>query len=86
MRFSTSGTRWTGFRWARGVVVFDFNNDGLQDIYVASKPSWGESPDQIDGANALYRNDGNGTFTDVAQEAGVDELDGPVQRRVRRRL
>ena len=59
-----------------GVVVFDFNNDGLQDIYVASKPSWSESPDQIDGANALYRNDGNGTFTDVAAEAGVDELMG----------
>ena len=59
-----------------GVVVFDFNNDGLQDIYVASKPSWSESPDQIDGANALYRNDGNGSFTDVAEEAGVDELMG----------
>ena len=59
-----------------GVVVFDFNNDGLQDIYVASKPSWSDSPDQIDGANALYRNDGNGAFTDVAAEAGVDELMG----------
>lgn len=59
-----------------GVVVIDFNNDGLQDIYVASKPSWSESPDQIDGANALYRNEGNGRFTDVAAEAGVDELMG----------
>ena len=59
-----------------GVVVFDFNNDGLQDIYVASKPSWSESPDQIDGANALYRNEGNGSFTNVAAEAGVDELMG----------
>ena len=59
-----------------GVVVFDFNNDGRQDIYVASKPSWDESPDRIDGANALYRNDGNGAFTDVAAEAGVAELMG----------
>ena len=59
-----------------GVVVFDFNSDGRQDIYVASKPSWGESPDQIDGANALYRNNGDGTFTDVAAPAGVDELMG----------
>ncbi len=59
-----------------GVVVFDYNNDGRQDIYVASKPSWSESPDQIDGANALYRNDGNGSFTDIAEEAGVDELMG----------
>ena len=57
-----------------GVVVFDFNGDGLQDIYVASKPSWSDSVDEIDGANALYRNDGDGTFTDVAAEAGVDEL------------
>ena len=57
-----------------GVVVFDFNNDDLQDIYVASKPSWSESPDQIDGPNALYRNNGDGTFTDIAGEAGVAEL------------
>ena len=59
-----------------GVVVFDFNNDDLPDIYVASKPSWSDSPDQIDGANALYRNNGDGTFSDVAAEAGVDELMG----------
>ena len=57
-----------------GVVVFDFNNDDLQDIYVASKPSWGESPDQIDGPNALYRNNGDGTFIDIAAESGVQEL------------
>ena len=44
-----------------GVVVLDFNDDGLHDIYV---------PDSA-GANVLYRNNGNGTFTDVASAAGV---------------
>ena len=44
-----------------GVVVLDFNDDGLHDIYV---------PDSA-GSNVLYRNNGNGTFTDVASAAGV---------------
>ena len=41
--------------------VTDFNDDGWMDIYVAcdSTPS------------ILYRNNGNGTFTDVAVERGV---------------
>ncbi|MGH9450002.1 MAG: CRTAC1 family protein [Terriglobia bacterium] len=39
----------------------DFNNDGRLDLFVAND---GEP-------NYLYRNDGNGRFTDVAYEAGV---------------
>ena len=46
-----------------GVVVFDFNDDGLQDIFVSNAR----------GPNALYRNNGQGTFTDVAAAAGVDD-------------
>jgi len=38
----------------------DFNNDGWPDIYVA-----GDST-----ASTLYRNNHDGTFTDVAIEAG----------------
>ena len=44
-------------------VVFDFNNDGFHDIYVT---------DTV-GPNALYRNNGDGTFTDVSKTAGVDD-------------
>ncbi|MFH1008127.1 MAG: VCBS repeat-containing protein [Candidatus Latescibacterota bacterium] len=42
----------------------DYDDDGDPDLYVCN---WGgESAN-----NALYRNNGNGTFTDVASEAGV---------------
>jgi len=45
-----------------GVAAADYDNDGDLDIYIANyfKP------------NRLYRNNGDGTFTDVASEAGVD--------------
>ncbi len=44
-----------------GVVWFDYDDDGLQDIFVAND----QSP------NFLWRNNGNGSFTDIALEAGV---------------
>ena len=49
-----------------GVVVFDFDDDGFQDIYVTDAA----------GPNALYRNNGDGTFSDVAAAAGVDDPSG----------
>ena len=48
----------------------DFNNDGRLDLFVAND---GEP-------NYLYRNDGNGHFTDVALDAGVAvNVDGSEQ-------
>ncbi len=44
-----------------GVTFCDFDRDGDPDIYVAN--------DMV--RNFLYRNNGNGTFTDVAYAAGV---------------
>jgi hypothetical protein len=44
-----------------GVAFGDFDNDGWPDIYVAN--------DTV--RNFLYRNNGNGTFTDLAYSAGV---------------
>ena len=49
-----------------GALVLDFNDDGFQDIYLTNN----------DGPNALYRNNGDGTFTDVALQAGVDDPGG----------
>jgi hypothetical protein len=43
-----------------GVAVGDFDNDGWEDIYVASVTK-----------NHLYRNNGDGTFADVTDKAGV---------------
>ena len=55
-----------------GVAVFDYNNDGLQDIFFtngAQIPSLEKSDPSF--YNRLYRNNGDGTFTDVTEKAGV---------------
>jgi hypothetical protein len=44
-----------------GVLVSDFDNDGWPDIYVANDST----------SSALYKNNRDGTFTDVAITAGV---------------
>jgi hypothetical protein len=54
-----------------GGVFFDYNNDGWMDIYlVNSGPSDFYSP-KSPIKNALYRNNADGTFTDVTDKAGV---------------
>jgi hypothetical protein len=45
-----------------GVVFSDFDNDGWQDIYVANDGN----------PNLLFRNNRNGTFSDVTKSAGLD--------------
>ena len=57
-----------------GVVAFDYNGDDLQDIYITSTPDLAGMVPDSDGANALYRNNGDGTFTEVAREAGVADV------------
>ena len=44
-----------------GVLVADFDNDGWPDIYVANDST----------SSALYKNNHDGTFTDIAIESGV---------------
>ena len=52
-----------------GVCVSDFNRDGWQDIYfVNGRDLYGRG---ITAKNALYRNNGDNTFTDVTDQAGV---------------
>ena len=45
----------------------DYNNDGWLDLFVGNETSPGSRH-----ACALYRNDGDGTFTNVAGEVGLD--------------
>src|SRR5438034_2623329 len=52
-----------------GVSIVDFDRDGLPDIYVVNS---GEG-----SKNRLYRNLGDGTFKDVADEMGVADLNQP---------
>ena len=49
-----------------GVVVFDYNGDGRDDIYVTNSY----------GPNALLKNTGEGGFVDVAEAAGVADASG----------
>lgn len=46
--------------WASGVTVADYDNDGLDDLFVTYY-----------GHNVLYHNNGNGTFSDVTRRAGL---------------
>jgi hypothetical protein len=52
-----------------GATAGDFNNDGWPDIYVTSSGDMTEGSRV--GQHLLYRNNGNGTFTNVALAAGV---------------
>ncbi len=55
-----------------GVAVFDYNNDGLPDVFVvngASMPGLVKEGPQY--SDRLFRNHGDGTFTDVTEKAGL---------------
>jgi hypothetical protein len=51
--------------YGQGVAVGDFDNDGYPDLYVTGY-----------GRAILYRNNGNGTFSDVTDKSGVADLGG----------
>src|ERR1017187_6839836 len=74
--------------WSVGGGWFDFNNDGLLDLFVVNYCKWEVNKDPVcalnDGVrgychpkyyeplhNTLYRNNGDGTFTDVSEKTGI---------------
>ena len=59
-----------------GVTIFDYNNDGLMDLYLMNGTYLEGISDPSgkiykDSHNELYKNNGNGTFTEVSKAAGI---------------
>jgi hypothetical protein len=88
-----------GTRYGSGCTFFDYNRDGLLDLFVSNyvdidlatlgKPSLEVPNCNYEGVavacgpkglkaplHALYRNNGDGTFTDVSKESGISSCRG----------
>ncbi len=55
-----------------GACAFDFNNDGYEDVYITSGMN----------TDVLYKNNGNGTFTNVFAGSGLEITDNFVTQGV----
>jgi enediyne biosynthesis protein E4 len=54
-----------------GVLLIDFDRDGWLDIYFTNSPTVEMAIKKQRSRSALYRNNGDGTFVDVTDKAGV---------------
>jgi hypothetical protein len=78
--------------WSIAAGWFDYNRDGLLDLFVVNYVDWDPRyepacmglngrgychPDSFPPlTNTLYRNNGDGTFTDVSAETGISKVEG----------
>ncbi len=58
-----------------GVIHGDVNNDGHEDLFITT---WDESATNILARNLLLLNNGDGTFTDISQEAGITDASNSI--------
>jgi len=54
-----------------GVALFDYNNDGWLDIFLVNGTTFEGFPKGQEPTNHLYRNNKDGTFTDVTAQANL---------------
>lgn len=59
-----------------GAVWGDYDNDGFLDLFVTNEGDLG-----VGNANFLYHNNGNGTFTDVAAQEGLQLEDNTSEHK-----
>jgi hypothetical protein len=78
--------------WSISAGWFDYNNDGLLDLFVSNYCDWNLAHEPsclgLNGRgychpnsfaplpNSLYRNNGDGTFTDVSEQMGIAAVQG----------
>lgn len=87
VQFAEVASSQTGIRWKHengkstarhlpetvgaGAALFDYDGDGWLDLYLVNGGPADFFAPQIPLRNALFRNNRNGSFTDVTQRAGV---------------
>ncbi len=54
-----------------GGLIFDYNNDGWPDIFLVNGGSFVDARIRARARHRLYRNNGDGTFTDATDVAGI---------------
>ena len=57
-----------------GVALFDYDNDGYLDIYFVNSLTVDLAAKHQKTKSALYHNNGDGTFTEVTDKAGVGDV------------
>jgi hypothetical protein len=56
-----------------GVGLFDFDKDGWLDVYLVNSPTVATAADRTAARSGLWRNNHDGTFSDVTERAGVGD-------------
>lgn len=69
----SSGQRYIVEFVVGGLATFDYDGDGLIDIYFLNGAPLRGASSEKPPRNALYRNEGNCRFTDVTEHAGVGD-------------
>ena len=71
---STPEKRYIVESMSGGVALLDYDNDGYLDIYFVNSLTVDLAKSNGKTKSALYRNNGDGTFSDVTDKAGVGNI------------